>query len=134
MSGITRLVTALQNIPGVRSAVAESDTVRFFVDDGNLARVIRELQQKVDVSPVAGRIFFRVAFDENDMVGFEVVAGRPADIDGFAKALTGESRPKFRLTNGCPRCGDKGMQYIRKKREYICKVCGHTIDEELVER
>ncbi|MGE5832700.1 MAG: hypothetical protein ACM3X8_07265, partial [Methanomicrobiales archaeon] len=96
------------------------------MDDGNLARVIRELQQKVDVSPVAGRIFFRVAFDENDMVGFEVVAGRPADIDGFTRALSG-SRPRFRLSSGCPRCGDKGMQYIRKKREYICKVCGHTI-------
>src|SRR5512137_1726361 len=134
MSGFTRLATALQNIPGVRSAVAESDTVRFFVDDGNLARVIRDIQHKIDVSPVAGRVFFRVAFDENDTVGFEVMTGRPADIDGFAQALTSQSRPKFRLASGCPRCGDKGMQYIRRKREYICKVCGHTIDEDLVEK
>jgi ribosomal protein S27E len=134
MSDSTRLAKALQDFPGVRSVVAEGDTVRFFVDDGNIAGVIRNLRHRIDASPVAGRIFFRVTFDEEDTVGFVVEAPHRADIDVFTRALTGESRRRFRLASGCPKCGDKGMQYIRKKREYICKVCGSTIDEDLVEK
>jgi ribosomal protein S27E len=134
MSDITRLAKALQNFPGIRSAIADSDTVRFFVDDEDIAGVIRRLQERIDASPVADRIFFRVTFDEKGTIGFTVMANHLPDIDDFTRALTGESRPRFRLASGCPRCGDKGMQYIRKKREYICKVCGSTIDEDLVEK
>jgi ribosomal protein S27E len=134
MSDSRQLAKALQNFPGVRSVVVAGDTVRFFVHDENLAGVIRNLQKRIDASPVAGRVFFRVTFDENDTIGFTVMANQPSDIDGFTRALAGESRPRFRLANGCPRCGDRGMQYIRRKREYICKVCGNTIAEDLVEK
>ena len=134
MSDSRQLAKALQNFPGVRSVVVANDTVRFFVHDENLAGVIRNLQKRIDASPVAGRVFFRVTFDENDTIGFVVEALHPADLDVFTRALTGESRPRFRLSSGCPRCGDKGMQYIRKKREYICKVCGNTVAEDLVEK
>lgn len=134
MSDITRLAKALQNIPGVRSAVAEHDAVRFFMDDGQIAGVLRDLQHRIDASPAAGRIFIRVALDANGTLGFLVMARNPADIDGFTRGLTGEKRPGFRLADGCPRCGDKGMQYNRKRREYLCKVCGSTIDESLVEK
>jgi len=134
MSDTRQLAKALQQVPGVRSVVLGQDAVRFFVGDTDIAGVIRNLQRRIDGSPVAGRVFFRVAFDENNTVGFVVEAPHPADIDGFTRALTGEPRPRFRLASGCPRCGDKGMQYIRKKREYICKVCGHTIDEDQVEK
>jgi ribosomal protein S27AE len=134
MSDITRLAKALQNFPGVRSAVAEHDTVRFFVDDQHIAGVLRTLRDRIDVSSAAGQVALRVTFDENNTVGFVVEANRPAHIDGLTRALTGEPKPKFRLANGCPRCGDLGMAYNKKRREYICKVCGSTIDEDLVEK
>jgi len=134
MSDIKQLAKALQNFPAVKSVVVKDDRVLFFVDDENIAGVLRNLQNKIDVSSAAGQVAFSVTFDEDDTVGFAVVVNHSAYIDGFTHALTGESKPKFRLTSGCPRCGDMGMAYHKKRREYICKVCGFTIDENAVEK
>ncbi|MDD1662163.1 MAG: hypothetical protein LUQ60_00220 [Methanomicrobiales archaeon] len=134
MSDIIQLARALQNFPAVKSVGVEDDTVVFFVDDENIASVLRNLQAKIDVSSTAGQVTFSVTFDEDDTVGFAVAFNHPASIDGFIRALAGESKPKFKLTSGCPRCGDMGMAYNKKRREYICKVCGLTIDEDMVEK
>ena len=134
MSDIRQLAKALENLPGIRSVVLAEGTVMVFVHDEKVTAVLRNLQEKIDTSPVAGRVFLRVTFDENDTIGFAVMASHPRDIDIFTRALTGESKPKIRLSNGCPRCGDQGMQYNRNRREYLCKVCGNTIAEDLVEK
>jgi ribosomal protein S27E len=134
MSDVRQLANALRAFPGVKSVTVEDDTVLFFVDDENIAGVLRNLQNKVDVSSAAGQVAFSVTFDEDDTVGFAVVINQPANIEGLTRALTGESKPKFRLASGCPGCGDMGMAYHKKRREYICKVCGFTIDENAVEK
>ena len=134
MSDIRQLAKALENLPGIRSVVLAEGTVMVFVHDEKVTSVLRNLQERIDTSPVAGRVFLRVIFDENDTIGFAVMASQPRDIDIFTRALTGESKPKIRLSGGCPRCGDKGMQYNRNRREYLCKVCGNTIAEDLVEK
>jgi hypothetical protein len=50
MSDIIQLARALQNFPAVKSVGVEDDTVVFFVDDENIASVLRNLQAKIDVS------------------------------------------------------------------------------------
>jgi ribosomal protein S27AE len=134
MSDVRQLANALRAFSGVKSVTVEDETVMFFVDDENIAGVLRNLQDKIDVSSAPGQVALRVTFDENNTVGFVVEANRPAHIDGLTRALTGEPKLKFRLASGCPRCGDMGMAYNKKRREYICKVCGSTIDEDLVEK
>ena len=134
MSDIRQLARALQKFPGVKSVDTEDDTVVFFVDDENIAHVLRGLQHKIDVSSASGQVAFNATFDKDDTVGFAVVVNHPAYIDGFTRALIGESKPKYKLTSGCPRCGDLGMVYHKKRREYICKVCGSTIGEDMVEK
>ena len=102
MSDIRQLAKALENLPGIRSVVLAEGTVMVFVHDEKVTAVLRNLQEKIDTSPVAGRVFLRVTFDENDTIGFAVMASHPRDIDIFTRALTGESKPKIRLSSGCP--------------------------------
>ncbi|MDD1668830.1 MAG: hypothetical protein LUO97_03420, partial [Methanomicrobiales archaeon] len=121
MNDIRQLAKTLQNFPAVKSVTIENNMVVFFVDDQDIAPVLRGLQRKIDASSASGQVAFNVAFDKDDTIGFAVVVD-PAYVDGFTRVLTGESKPKFRLTSGCPRCGDMGMMYNKRRREYICRV------------